>query len=45
VMDEKLSVHEEERNVVNAPDEHEESGVIPESIAHSYREGLWSLVN
>jgi len=42
VVYEKLSRKEEERYVVNSPDEEEESSVIPEAIADRIRYGIHS---
>jgi hypothetical protein len=34
MMDEELSIHEEEWEVVDSPNDKEESGVVPETIAN-----------
>ena len=38
VMNEQLSIHKEERDIVNGPDEDEESSVIPEPVTYTYRQ-------
>ena len=37
VMNEELTVHQEEGEVVDCPDEEEESSVVPETISDSCR--------
>ena len=37
-MDEQLSVHQEERQVVHSPDDEEEARVVPQAVAYGYEE-------
>ena len=37
VMDEQLSVHQEEWDVVHSPNDEEEPCVVPQPVAHSYK--------
>jgi hypothetical protein len=36
MMDEELSVHQEEWNVMDGPDEEEKSSVVPETVSNSF---------
>ena len=35
-MDEELSVHQEEWNVMDGPDEEEKSSIVPETVSNSF---------
>lgn len=36
MMDEELSVHQEEWNIMDSPDKEEKSSVVPEAVANSF---------
>jgi hypothetical protein len=39
VMDEELTAHEEERHVMDGPDEEKEACIIPQAVTYSCRKG------